>query len=116
MRFTAIQDKSTTTLKILKAHLRIDDANVKHDTYLKKLLAAAKSAADKFINKAYVDIETGADIPIDDDIEQWILMRCASDFNSRESRVMESSITGAATVVLTEEDRYRLQIHKKIFL
>lgn len=79
------------------------------------MLTAAKDAADIFIQRSYVDAE-GKNIPIPDDIELWLKQRVASDYFTRESNVVLGGVTGAGTFELTDEDRHRLQIHKKIRL
>lgn len=82
---TAIRDRSTTDIHLVKSHLRIVDADTTFDTILTLYLGAAKELADLYCQNPFTVSGAPVDIPMG--VELWLVQTVATFYVTPERNV-----------------------------
>lgn len=86
----AVVDRLSLTLSEVKEYLKVDGNS--EDVTLATLLAAAKDAADLYLNNDFVD-STGDPLDIPAVVKLWVLQYCGRFYEARSSGLKESDVT-----------------------
>jgi hypothetical protein len=96
MGTTAVQDKCTVTVALIKQALRMDPSNTSKDDYLGILLAASKIDADDYLENPFTGLLEDPDLqtwlPV---VNRWVLADVVRAFNMPDPTVTHQVVTGA---------------------
>src|ERR1017187_6369821 len=95
-RYTAVQDRTSITLPLVKSHLRLDGDT--EDVIVTLYLGAACQKADTYLQNPFLDYDniTPLDIPLDVDL--WVLQVVAKFYYHRTLGVHKEDVTDLGSI------------------
>ena len=107
---TAVSDRLDITIEEAKAYFRVD-SDVE-DEVIVGCLAAAKAAADAYLQNPFVDSE-GNVLPIPASVKMWVLKRAHHHYTQRVGGVSNESVSGIGSVSYRDDAFAELRPYRK---